>query len=70
MNGPAHFQKAEEILADLGQRSYSGETEVSLALQALTHATLAGAAAAALGASPAESREWARVAGTRPSDSG
>jgi len=69
VNGPAHFQNAEEILADLG-RSYSGETEISLALQALTHATLAGAAAAALGTSPAESREWARVAGTRLSDSG
>jgi hypothetical protein len=68
VNGPAHFQKAEEILADLEQRSYSGETEISLVLQALTHATLAHAAAAALGTSPAEGRAWAQAAGTRLSD--
>ena len=68
VNGPAHFPKAEEILADLEQRSYSGETEISLVLQALTHATLAHAAAAAPGTSPAEGRAWAEAAGTKLSD--
>jgi len=65
VNGPAHFQKAEEILAGLEQRSYGGETEISLVLQALTHATLAHAAAAALGTSAVEGRAWAEAAGTR-----
>jgi hypothetical protein len=65
VNGPAHYRKAEEILADLEHRSYSGETEISLVLQAVAHATLASAAAAALGEAPAEMRAWTEAAGTK-----
>jgi hypothetical protein len=54
-----------EILADLGQRTYSGETEISLGLQALAHAQLANAAVTATGSSA----EWMKAAGTRLSDS-
>ena len=64
MNGPAHY-RAGEILADLEQRSYSGQTEISLGRQALTHARLANTAAAALGTSPAKSRAWADGARTK-----
>ena len=66
MDGPSHYRKAEEILADLGQHSYSAGLEHSLGLQALTHATLANAAATATGSSA----EWMKVAGTRLSDGG
>ena len=61
MDGPSHYRRAEEILIDIGEHSYSGELEVSLGLQALTHATLANAAATATGSSG----EWMRTAGTR-----
>lgn len=65
MTGPDHFRKAEEILAELEQHAYSDGTEIGLAVRALTHATLANAAAAALGASGTETQAWAEVAAAR-----
>jgi hypothetical protein len=63
VDGPRHYQKAEEILADLENRSYSGNTEIILSLQALAHAALARTAATALSEAPAEKRAWTNVAG-------
>jgi len=67
MNGPAHYAKAEELLVQLEEkRGHAPDAaEQVLALRALAHATLAGAAATALGTSPAEGRAWAEVAGTK-----
>jgi hypothetical protein len=73
MNGPAHYSRAEEIaehaatLIEAGD--HSGVAPVWAAL-AQVHATLASAAAAALGSSAQESRAWADVAGTRLSGRG
>jgi hypothetical protein len=75
VTGPEHYRKAEQLIevaeateadvdAEGGWRPYR---QIQLAS---VHATLALAAGAALGTSPAESHAWAAVAGVRPDGSG
>lgn len=70
MTGPEHYLKAEQLLGMLfGLERGASPAGESFVAEAQVHATLAAAAATALGTSPAEGRAWADVAGTRPSDS-
>ena len=74
MNGPDHYREAERLLTEMSLTDSSGEyrgglTRQDAAALAHVHATLALAAATALGTSPAEGRAWADVAGTRLGDS-
>jgi hypothetical protein len=67
MTGPEHFQEAERMLAEaraVQDAFYRG----MLLAEAHVHATLANAAATALGGA-LENRAWADVAGTKPSGS-
>ena len=68
MTGPEHYTEAERLLALAGRHS-SGATydpEWALTLTAAqVHATLALAAATAVGTAGPDSREWAAAA-TRP----
>ena len=71
MTGPDHYREAERILTEEISIDASGAEvhrafEVAVAA-AQVHATLALAAATALGASAAEVRTWADVLGTRSS---
>jgi hypothetical protein len=66
VTGAAHYRRAEEILRDLTEHDYDDGLKVSLGLQALIHATLANAAATALGDEPTEMRNWNQVAGSFP----
>ena len=61
MDGVGHYRKAEELLTEVETLPLTDETVTVLALQALGHATLANAAAAALGSS----REWIEAAGSK-----
>jgi hypothetical protein len=74
VNGPEHYAEAERLLKLVRDESHSGDTHHSEWVPVITlahvHATLALAAAAALGTSPIEGRAWADAAGTRYSDSG
>ena len=67
MTGPEHYAEAERLLA-VADRHTSGVTygpEWTLTLTAAhVHATLALAAATAVGTSPFEERAWTNVAGT------
>ena len=69
MTGPEHYTEAERLLTLAGRHS-SGATygpEWTLTLTAAqVHATLALAAATAVGAAGPDSREWADAAATRP----
>ena len=66
MNGPAHYRKAEELLGQIEHnRGWSAETEISVGLQALAHATLAHTAAAAVGNMVIEAPQWRDAAGTK-----
>lgn len=64
MDGPAHYRRAQELLAEIEANPvFSSETAMIIG-QALVHATLADADATALGSS----REWTDVARTRLSN--
>jgi hypothetical protein len=64
MNGPGHYQKAEEILAELDARpDIIREAEASMSTRALAHAMLANAAAVALSNWGDETRYWREAAG-------
>jgi len=66
MTGPEHYLAAERLLEEIQEHPSSSinKTE-SLMGQAQVHATLALAAATALGSVGFDSREWAEVAGTK-----
>jgi hypothetical protein len=66
MTGPEHYVAAERLLGEIQEHPSSSinKTE-SLMGQAQVHATLALAAATALGSGGLESREWADIAGTK-----
>jgi hypothetical protein len=68
MTGPDHYRKAEELAAKARGYLGQGEGQESAALWAAVaqiHATLALAAATALGATAAEGRAWAETAGSK-----
>jgi predicted trehalose synthase len=68
MTGPDHYRKAEELTAHAHDYLGQGDGQDSAAVWAAVaqiHATLALAAASALGTAAAEGRAWADVAGTR-----
>jgi hypothetical protein len=75
MDGPGHYQEAERLLAlaaseGVGSEgrfiSYDEQAALILA-DAQVHATLANAAAVALGLGRHEEPRWRDVAGTKPS---
>ena len=72
MNGPGHFARAAELMTQADQAILEADPPRGAVLAAIaqTHATLALAAATALGTSPAEARAWAEVAGTRLASGG
>jgi hypothetical protein len=68
MTGPDHYRKAEELLAKAHDYLGRGEGQDSAAVWAAVaqiHATLALAAATALGTMAADGRAWTEVAGTK-----
>jgi hypothetical protein len=65
MTGPDHYRKAEELAAKADDYLGQGEGQESAAVRAAVaqiHATLALAAATALGTRAADGRAWADVA--------
>jgi hypothetical protein len=67
MTGPDHYRKAEELAAKAHEYLGQGDGQHSAAVWAAVaqiHASLALAAATALGTRAADSRTWADVAGT------
>jgi predicted trehalose synthase len=73
MTGPDHYLEAEELTEKAREYLGQGDEQESAAVWAAVaqvHATLALAAASALGTMAAESRPWADVAGTRLSAAG
>ncbi len=73
MTGPDHYRKAEELAAKASGYLGQGEGQDSAAVWAAVaqiHATLALAAATALGTSAADGRAWADAAGTTPAPPG
>jgi hypothetical protein len=72
MTGPDHYAEAERLLAvaDRHTRGVTYDEEWTLTLTAAqVHATLALAAATAVGTTGPDGRAWADVAATRPSAS-
>jgi hypothetical protein len=69
MTGPDHYAEAERLLALAGRHSsgatYGPEWTLTLAA-AQVHATLALAAATAVGTAGPDGHAWADVAATRP----
>ena len=68
MTGPDHYRKAEELTAKAHDYLGRGEGQDSAAVWAAVaqiHATLALAAATALGTTAADGRAWTGVAGTK-----
>lgn len=65
MTGPEHFQRAETYIGKAAIHLDEGghASAVTWATLAQVHATLAAAAATALGTSAQEARAWADVAG-------
>jgi hypothetical protein len=73
MTGPEHYAEAERLLTEQVFISGNHTTRRAFAetvAAAQVHATLAAAAAAAIGTSAQDAREWASVAGTRLSGRG
>lgn len=73
MTGPDHYRKAEELTEKAHEYLGQGDGQESAAVWAAVaqiRATLALAAATALGTAAAEGRVWADVAGTRLSADG
>ncbi len=67
MTGPEHFDMAEALAAEARKHLGQGEGQDTAAVWAAVaqvHATLALAAATALGTRDADSQAWVRVAGT------
>ena len=67
MTGPDHYHEAEEIINQVLTDGFD-HTKYSYAdllAMAQVHATLAAAAASAIGTSSAEMRAWNGVAGTK-----
>jgi hypothetical protein len=72
MTGPDHYTEAERLLALAGRHSKGatyGQEWTSTLAAAQIHATLALAAATAVGTAGPDSRAWADVAATKPSAS-
>jgi hypothetical protein len=68
MTGPDHYRKAEELTAKAHEYLGQGEGQDSAAVWAAVaqiHATLALAAATALGTTGVETLAWTEVAGTK-----
>jgi hypothetical protein len=73
MTGPDHYRKAEELTQKANEYLGHGDGQESAAVWAAVaqiHATLALAAATALGTTAVEGRAWADVAGTKFSAGG
>jgi hypothetical protein len=65
VTGPEHYREAERLLGSLERRDRGDVPgEASIVAEAQVHATLAHAAATALGGSGLESAEWEDAAGT------
>jgi hypothetical protein len=66
VNGPYHYAKAEEILAEIeAVPAMPDETETALSFRAAAHALLANAAAVAVGEMGSEFQPWMDVAASR-----
>ena len=67
MTGPEHYRKAEELLGQADQLLDGDEPSAATWAigKAQAHATLALAAATAIGTAGTESRSWADAAGTK-----
>jgi hypothetical protein len=67
MTGPDHYRKAEELTAKAHDYLGQGEGQGAAVWVAVAqvHATLALAAATALGTTAADGRAWTEVAGTK-----
>ena len=68
MTGPDHYRKAEELAAQAREYLGRGEGQDSAAVWAAVaqiHATLALAAATALGTTAVDGHAWADAAGTK-----
>jgi predicted trehalose synthase len=67
MTGPDHYRKAEELTAKAHDYLGQGEGQGAAVWAAVApiHATLALAAATALGTMAADGRAWTEVAGTK-----
>ena len=68
MTGPDHYRKAEELAAQAREYLGRGEGQDSAAVWAAVaqiHATLALAAATALGTTAADGHAWTDAAGTK-----
>ena len=73
MTGPEHFRRAEQLTAEAHKHLGQGEGQATAAVWAAVaqvHATLALAAATAVGTAGADGRAWAEAAGTRLAPSG
>jgi hypothetical protein len=71
MTGPDHYRKAEELTEKAGEYLGQGDGQESAAIWAAVaqiHATLALAAATALGTTASEGRAWADLTGTKFSE--
>ena len=66
MTGPENYQEAEEIITQVLHDSYdtSKYSIADMAALAQVHATLAAAAATAIGSDSSEKRSWLDVAGS------
>jgi hypothetical protein len=75
MDGPQHYSEAERLLEQAEAMAedkdfYREQDAVPALLAALAHATLANAAAAALGTSDRDHISWRRVAGANSGTDG
>jgi hypothetical protein len=69
MTGPDHYREAERLLGQVNiPYGPTAEEKTQLAIEAQVHATLALAAATAIGGRGSEEQEWMNVAGARHSD--
>ena len=68
MTGPEHYAEAERLLTDAFDEVRHGDPAEAVVLaQAQVHATLALAAATAVGTAGPDGHAWAEVAATKPS---
>jgi hypothetical protein len=65
MTGPEHYYEAQKLLADPNYGEPKGISRSEAVAAAQVHATLALAAATALGSSPADMQAWRDAAGTK-----
>jgi len=68
MTGPEHYRRAEELAAKADEYLGQGEGQASAAVWAAVaqiHATLAVAAATALGTRAPDGRDWSETAGSK-----